>query len=107
MHHARPLPQSIDDPGPHSQVVPNKIKLRLAPSREVNPPRIGNPNNPIPNLNLNRRHTLPSHNQKVLPPTKTNRKQPLTSPDETAETKRDETKRGGRAGRGGRTDGAS
>lgn len=66
MHHAGPLPQSIDNPRTNGQVVPSKVKLGLPPSREVNPLRIGNPHNPIPNDKLLNRNTSTTHRSKIL-----------------------------------------
>jgi hypothetical protein len=66
MHHARPLPQSIDDPRTNRQVVKRKVKLGLPPSREVNPLRVAKTNRPIPNLKLLKGSTLTSHKEKVL-----------------------------------------
>jgi hypothetical protein len=66
MHHARPLPQSIDNAIPNSKVVESEIKLGLPPSREVNPLRVTNPNSPMPNLKLLKGSTRGSHTRKVL-----------------------------------------
>jgi len=64
VHHARPLPQGTNNPVPHGDVVPSKVKLGLTTSREVNPVGTTEPNGPIPHLKLHSRSTL-THNRNI------------------------------------------
>jgi hypothetical protein len=55
VQHARPLPQRAHDPVSDRQVVLHQVELGLAARREVHPVRIRDPDDALPDLELDRR----------------------------------------------------